>query len=89
MSVYIVRSEYVDERYDIKDRYVEGVFSSVEKAEEYIREFGKFELETGIYVIDSGLVYHPIPGVDLPRRHFSSKDGLRTLTLYCEHWEVK
>lgn len=86
MTVYIIRSCYENDADGTEDCYVEDVFSSIEKAAEYIREF---DPENDIYVIDSGLVYLTVHDVDLPRRHLSSKDSVRMLTVYCERWEVK
>ena len=86
MYVYIVRSCYEDNRTGREDYYVEDVFSSITKAEEYIREF---DPEDDIYVMDSGIVYHAVPGVNLPRRLFASADYARELSVYCECWEVK
>ena len=83
MYVYIVESRYENNPEGSSHDYVEDVFSSVEKAEEYVREF---DPEDDFYVIDSGLTYD---AHDRPKRHFSSADYARELTVYCECWEVK
>ena len=83
MYAYIVRSCYENNRYDTSHVYVDDVFSSVEKATEYIREF---DPRDDIYVIDSGLTYD---ACNRPKRHFSSADYACEVSVYCDCWEVK
>ena len=83
MKVYIVRSHYKNEANDTEDYYVEDVFSSIEKATDYIKDF---DPEDDIYVIDSGLTYDAL---DRPQRTLYDNSYLHTIELYCEPWEVK
>lgn len=84
MKVYIVRSCYENNTYGTSHVYVEDVFSSIEKATDYIKDF---DPENDIiYTVDRGVTYNEH---GLPQRTLYDNSYLHTIELYCECWEVK
>ena len=84
MYVYIVRSIYENDASDTENYYVEDVFSSIEKATDYIKYF---DPENDIiYTVDCGVTYNEL---GLPHRTLYDNSYLHTIELYCERWEVK
>lgn len=83
MYVYIVSSHYENEANDTDNYYVEDVFSTIEKATDYIKDF---DPENDIiYTVDRGVTYNER---GLPQRTLYDNSYLHTIELYCECWEV-